>query len=164
MRSQRKKHVAALAYALGVCSAAGIFGVLAQEPRIVVTVTGSNIVPRIEGETSLPVQVITREDIERANLQTAAELLSTVSANMSFQSYHEAQAMAGSSQPGFASASLRGLSYNRTLILLNGRRVVNYALAPTQRRPELFPSRRSIESRYSKTARPRSTAATLSLA
>ena len=94
-----------------------------------VTVTGSNIIPRIEGETALPVQVITREDIERANIQTAAELLSTVSANMSFQSYHEAQAMAGSSQPGFAGASLRGLSYNRTLILLNGRRVVNYALA-----------------------------------
>jgi len=113
---------------LGVCSAVGLSSGSPQD-RILVTVTGSNIVPQIEGETALPVQVITREDIERANIRTAAELLSTVSANLSFGSYFEAQGMAGSGQPGFSGASLRGLSYNRTLILLNGRRLVNYAFA-----------------------------------
>lgn len=93
-----------------------------------IIVTGSNI-PRIDGETSLPVQVITREEIERANIQTAAELVGTISANMSFQAANEAQALVGSGAPGFAGASLRGLSYNRTLLLLNGRRVVNYAFS-----------------------------------
>jgi iron complex outermembrane receptor protein len=97
---------------------------------IKLTVTGSNIIPRIEGETALPVQVITREEIERANIQTAAELMNTVSANMSFNAFNETQSIAGAPfQPGFAGPSLRGLSYNRTLILLNGRRLVNYALS-----------------------------------
>jgi iron complex outermembrane receptor protein len=130
MRLQRKRHVVALAYALGVCSAAGLFGASAQDQRILVTVTGSNIIPRVEGETSLPVQVITHEDIERANIQTAAELVNTLSANMSYGAFNETQSMnGGASQPGFAGASLRGLGYNRTLILLNGRRIANYAFS-----------------------------------
>jgi iron complex outermembrane recepter protein len=81
------------------------------------------------GETALPVQVITREQIERAGIQTAAELLNTVSANMSFNSFSETQAITGGSgQPGFAGASLRGLAYQKTLILFNGRRIANFAL------------------------------------
>ena len=45
-----------------------------------VEVTGSRIA-RIDGETALPVQVIGRDEIERGNWTTAAELLSFVSAN-----------------------------------------------------------------------------------
>jgi iron complex outermembrane recepter protein len=128
---RRKGIAAALAYALGIGSTAAWIDASAQEQqnqRILVTVTGSNIIPRIEGETALPVQVITREDIERANFQTAAELLKTVSANMSSGSFTEVQLPVGSSQPGLAGASLRGLTYQRTLILFNGRRIANYAL------------------------------------
>ena len=131
MAYRRKGIAAALAYALGIGSTAAWIDASAQEQqnqRILVTVTGSNIIPRIEGETALPVQVITREDIERANIQTAAELLKTVSANMSFGSFTEVQSPVGSSQPGLAGASLRGLTYQRTLILFNGRRIANYAL------------------------------------
>jgi hypothetical protein len=47
--------------------------------------------------------------IERANIQTAAELLNTNLANMSFGSFTETQGLAGSSQPGLSDASLRGL-------------------------------------------------------
>ena len=46
--------------------------------------------------------------IERANIQTAAELLNTNLANMSFGSFTETQGLAGSSQPGLSDASLRG--------------------------------------------------------
>ncbi len=91
-----------------------------------ITVTGTNI-PGVAAETGLPLQIITREMIERANIQTAAELVNTISANMSFGSFTETQALVGSSQPGLAGASLRGLGLNRTLVLFNGRRVANYA-------------------------------------
>src|SRR5947209_7226084 len=128
MGFQRKRIATALTCALGIGSSTACVDASGQEPQIVVTVTGSNIIPRIEGETALPVQVITREDIERANIQTAAELLKTVSANMSFGSFTEVQQPVGSSQPGLAGASLRGLTYQRSLILFNGRRIANYAL------------------------------------
>ena len=132
MRLQCKRIAVALAYALVVASVAGLFSTSAQAQRTLVSVTGSNIVPKIEGETSLPVQVITRDDIERANIQTAADLVNTLSANMSALGYSETQALGpGSAQPGFAGASLRGLGYARTLILLNGRRVANYAFNNT---------------------------------
>jgi len=102
----------------------------AVENRIKVIVTGSNI-PTIERETSLPVQIITREEIERANIQTAAQLVNTISATMSFSAFNEAQALGGQNggigQAGFAGAALRGLGYQATLVLLNGRRIANWA-------------------------------------
>jgi iron complex outermembrane receptor protein len=51
----------------------------AAERRIRVFVTGSNI-PTVERQTGLPVQVITRGEIERANFETAAELINSISA------------------------------------------------------------------------------------
>ncbi len=46
-----------------------------------VEVTGSHI-PRTEIETALPVQVITREEIERSGSTTVAEVMAKVSANI----------------------------------------------------------------------------------
>jgi iron complex outermembrane receptor protein len=92
-----------------------------------VEVTGSAI-KRIEGEAALPVQVITRAEIVKAGLTTAAEIVAKVSANSnglsdggSLQSggYHD--------QTGFNSANLRGLGTSSTLVLLNGRRMANFA-------------------------------------
>jgi len=45
-----------------------------------IEVTGSNI-PRTAGESALPVQTITAEDIRRGGWSTAAELMAHVSAN-----------------------------------------------------------------------------------
>jgi iron complex outermembrane recepter protein len=55
----------------------------ADESRgtIKIEVTGSNIL-RSEAESALPVQVITREEIERSGSTTVAELMSKVSANV----------------------------------------------------------------------------------
>jgi len=92
-----------------------------------IEVTGSNL-KRLDAEAAAPVQVITRQDIERQGIVTAAQLLDRLSANMSFNGYNESQAIGDAAQPGFAGASLRGLGYARTLVLLNGRRVANYAL------------------------------------
>jgi iron complex outermembrane receptor protein len=104
----------------------------AQAPpaRERIEVTGSNI-PRVDGETGLPVQVITRADIERGGVQTAQDLLDRVSANQSFGSWNDAKGV-GDPRAGFTSASLRALGSQRTLILLNGRRLAPYALTGGQ--------------------------------
>jgi iron complex outermembrane recepter protein len=100
----------------------------AQAPQKLdkIEVTGSNI-KRIDGETALPVTVIKKEDIERTGVTTTAQLLDKFQLN-SGAVYNISQGVGDSGQPGFAGASLRGLGPNNTLILLNGRRVANYAL------------------------------------
>ncbi len=94
-----------------------------------IEVTGSNI-KRIEGETALPVTVISRQDIEKTGATTAAELLNTLSA-ISAGGYSLSQGLGEAGRPGNTSVSLRGLGDTNTLILLNGRRLANYAFAVT---------------------------------
>ena len=89
-----------------------------------VTVTGSHI-PRSDIETALPVQVITREDIERSGSTTVAELVAKVSANV--QGFNDQTSVGNLDMPGLSSVNLRGLGEGYTLVLLNGRRVANYA-------------------------------------
>lgn len=90
-----------------------------------IEVTGSSI-KRIEGETALPVQVIRREDIEKSSVTTAAELLTKISANAAAltDGAHFSD-IAG--QRGFSGANLRGIGVSSTLVLLNGRRLANFA-------------------------------------
>jgi iron complex outermembrane receptor protein len=89
-----------------------------------ITVTGTRI-PAVDGQTGLPVQVISRVEIERANFQTAEELVHAISTT--YTGFTEAQSLGGTGQPGFAAAALRGIGHQATLVLLNGRRIANYA-------------------------------------
>jgi iron complex outermembrane recepter protein len=98
--------------------------VLAQDQRV--EITGSSI-KRIEGETALPVQVITREAIDKTGATTAAELLRTISANNAPLTDGASITDSVSGQRGFNGANLRGLGVSSTLILLNGRRMANFA-------------------------------------
>lgn len=91
-----------------------------------IEITGSSI-KRIEGETALPVQVITREDIEKAGVTTAAELLKTISASTAPLSDGASITDGTSGQRGFNGANLRGIGVSSTLVLLNGRRLANFA-------------------------------------
>jgi iron complex outermembrane receptor protein len=104
--------------------------VAAQEPAETqklgaVYVTGSNI-PRTDIESALPIQVITREDIERSGAINAAALMSQVSANLIGTTD---AIFIGTGRPALSSANLRGLGDGSTLVLLNGRRAANYAAA-----------------------------------
>ncbi|WP_038488714.1 TonB-dependent receptor [Janthinobacterium agaricidamnosum] len=92
-------------------------------PRV--EITGSAI-KRVESETALPVQVITRADIEKAGVTTAAELMARVSANVGGLT-DGASINVGGDQRGFNSANLRGIGTSSTLVLLNGRRMANFA-------------------------------------
>jgi iron complex outermembrane receptor protein len=91
-----------------------------------VTVTGSRI-KRLDGETALPVTTLTREDIEKTGLTTASELVKTLSANTAPLSDGASITDGTSGQRGFNGANLRGIGVSSTLILLNGRRLANFA-------------------------------------
>ncbi|MDQ4626502.1 TonB-dependent receptor [Janthinobacterium lividum] len=90
-----------------------------------VEITGSAI-KRLESETALPVQIITRAEIEKAGVTTAAELMARVSANVGGLT-DGASINIGGDQRGFNSANLRGVGTSSTLVLLNGRRMANFA-------------------------------------
>ncbi|CUI08609.1 TonB-dependent receptor [Massilia antarctica] len=90
-----------------------------------VEITGSAI-KRIVTDTPLPVQVVTREEIEKAGVTTAAELMARISSNVGGLT-DGASINVGGDQRGFNSANLRGIGTSSTLVLLNGRRMANFA-------------------------------------
>ncbi len=122
---QRKKVASALAYMLGVGGAMSLIAAPAQAADIKVDVTGSNI-KRVEGEGALPVQVLTKQDIERTGATTAYELLNFVSANNSGGNVSLGNVI-GATTFSAQTASLRGLGGQATLILVNGKRVQSFA-------------------------------------
>jgi iron complex outermembrane recepter protein len=97
---------------------------VAQEQRV--EITGSSI-KRIEGETALPVQIIRREDIAKSGATTASELIKTLTANTAPLGDGASITDGTSGQRGFNGANLRGIGVSSTLVLLNGRRLANFA-------------------------------------
>ncbi|MCU0764578.1 MAG: TonB-dependent receptor, partial [Burkholderiaceae bacterium] len=89
-----------------------------------VVVTGSHI-PQTDLEGPAPVQIISRDEIERSGVTTVEQLLERVPANVN--GITAAQSVGNATQPGLAAANLRGLGAGSTLVLLNGRRLSNYA-------------------------------------
>ena len=96
-----------------------------------VEVTGSSI-KRIKDEGALPLQVISRKDIERQGIVSAEQLISTLSVNGNGLDNlaSNADVVAGQARGnnGASSANLRGQGAASTLILLNGRRVASHGL------------------------------------
>jgi iron complex outermembrane receptor protein len=90
-----------------------------------IEVTGSNI-KRVDTETVAPVQVITREEIEKSGKTTIADVLRDLPANQG-NSYNET--FTNSFSPGASGISLRGLGLKATLTLVNGRRMASYGFA-----------------------------------
>jgi len=89
-----------------------------------IEVTGSNI-RRVDTETVAPVEIISREQIERSGQPTVAEYLRTIPANLGSLS----ESFTNSFASGASGISLRGLGQKATLVLLNGRRVSGYGFA-----------------------------------
>jgi iron complex outermembrane receptor protein len=114
-----------LAGAAIAASAAALPALAQQAPMATVEITGSAI-KRVEAETSLPVQIITRAEIEKAGVTTAAELMTRIAANSGGLT-DGASINVGGDQRGFNSANLRGIGTSSTLVLLNGRRMANFA-------------------------------------
>ena len=81
-------------------------------------VTGSRI-KRIDVEEARPVVVITREDIELSGRESVADVLR----NSAVNSFGSSREVSGSSWIGQATIDLHGIGANRSLVLLDGRRV-----------------------------------------
>ena len=124
------KQMSKTVLASAVATALGLMGqsAWAQEaPKMQrVEITGSSI-KRIDSETALPVQLITREDIDKMGATTAAELVKNISANTAPLTDGPSISDSTSGQRGFNGANMRGIGVSSTLILLNGRRLANFA-------------------------------------
>ena len=101
----------------GLASAAA----LAQSTQRV-EITGSSI-KRVDAETALPVTVITRADIDRTGATTAQDLVALIPSVFGGLVVASNVGSTGNA----SSAGMRGLDPKYTLVLLNGRRVANYA-------------------------------------
>ncbi len=87
-----------------------------------VEITGSSI-RRLATETSLPITTVRASDFAKQGLSTAQEVLNAIPMN---QSSEGSTAAVGSGTGGRATADLRGLGGDKTLVLLNGRRLANH--------------------------------------
>jgi iron complex outermembrane receptor protein len=110
-------------------SAAAVAQETAAAPVEKIEVTGS-LIKRIEGETALPVSVVTKEEIQKSGASTVEQLLqalpvaTTAGATTSSQN-------AGALTAGLTAVSLHGLGSVRVLVLVNGRRVAPYGVVST---------------------------------
>ena len=95
---------------------------LAQDVQRV-EITGSSI-KRIDAESSLPVTIIRAEELIRAGVTTAEQVIGRIAASQSTLGVSQG---IGGTTGGQSEASLRGLGGNKTLVLLNGRRIANHA-------------------------------------
>jgi iron complex outermembrane recepter protein len=87
-----------------------------------VEITGSRI-KRINSEGPVPVEVITREEIERKGVASTNDLLRSLSY---MSSYNDELLSNSPNGTGSATAGFRGLTGDQTVVLLNGRRLANY--------------------------------------
>lgn len=123
-RSLRLMFSGSVAVGLGFATQAA----MAQEatgPVQRVEITGSSV-KRVDAETALPVQLITKADIARTGATSTEELLQSIAAFSSAGATSNATG-AGTSTGGLSSISLRGLGSARTLVLVNGRRLAAFA-------------------------------------
>jgi iron complex outermembrane receptor protein len=103
--------------------------VLAQDEPVMqrVEVTGSSI-KRLQAETANPLSVIKADEFIKAGVTNVQEALSRIPANQSGMGAGNSVGGNYSGLPtgGQASADLRGLGGDKTLVLLNGRRLANH--------------------------------------
>ncbi len=87
-----------------------------------VEITGSSI-KRLASETALPISAIRAEDFVKQGLSTVQEVLNTIPMNQTSTSSSQS---VGLGTGGQSMADLRGLGGNKTLVLLNGRRLASH--------------------------------------
>ena len=111
-------------FSSGIALSLGMFAhpAFSQEAVQRVEVTGSSI-KRLAAESSLPVTVIRADDFVKQGLTTAEQVVSSLASNQSSQGGSQS---VGASTGGVSLADLRGIGSNKTLILLNGRRIANH--------------------------------------
>ncbi|MEO8384081.1 MAG: TonB-dependent receptor plug domain-containing protein, partial [Betaproteobacteria bacterium] len=116
-----------------ICVAAPAVAQTSPTPQSVerVIITGSSI-KRVESEGALPIQVITREEIDRKGIVSAEQLVSLLTSNGNgldnLASNSDVVAGQDRGNNGASAANLRGQGSASTLVLLNGRRMAAHGL------------------------------------
>src|SRR6266446_5249629 len=94
----------------------------AQQTIERVEITGSSI-KRIDAETALPVQIVSRQEIEATGSANVEQFLQGLGVALQGNSNSVAASASGATTGGVSSVSLRGLGSQRTLVLIDGKRV-----------------------------------------
>jgi len=94
----------------------------AQQTIERVEITGSSI-RRVDAETALPVQIVTRQEIEATGSANVEQFLQGLGVALQGNSNSVVATASGATTGGVSSVSLRGLGSTRTLVLVDGRRV-----------------------------------------
>src|SRR5471032_172267 len=87
-----------------------------------VEVTGSSI-KRLSSQTALPITSIKADDFIKQGLTTAQDVMNTIPMNQSSQGSSQS---VGLGTGGQSTADLRGIGADKTLVLLNGRRIASH--------------------------------------
>ncbi|WP_167086452.1 TonB-dependent receptor plug domain-containing protein [Massilia frigida] len=123
-RSLRLVFSGGIAVGLGLAALPAVAQTASQDNSMQrVEITGSSI-KRLAAETAMPITIIKREDIERTGATSAQDLVNLIPGN--FGGGVSANNVGASGVP--STANLRALGARYTLVLLNGRRVANYAV------------------------------------
>ncbi|NHZ43227.1 TonB-dependent receptor domain-containing protein [Massilia aquatica] len=126
MKLSKLAHTIALMFVAGSAAAQA-----ADQSMARVEITGSSI-KRIAREGALPVEVISRKQIEAQGIVNAEQLIATlnINGNGSDNLASNADVTSGSQRGnnGASSANLRGQGADSTLVLLNGRRVATHGM------------------------------------
>jgi iron complex outermembrane receptor protein len=116
---------------IGVVSPAIAQEVQSDKPVQRVEITGSSI-KRIAREGALPVEIISRKQLQEQGIVTAEQLISTLSVNATgsdnLASNADVTSGAQRGNNGASSANLRGQGADSTLVLLNGRRIATHGM------------------------------------
>src|SRR5258708_4980666 len=89
-----------------------------------VEITGSAI-KRIDAETAVPVTILKVDELKKEGLTSVEQIVARLASSQMTQGISQA---VGTGSGGAAFANLRGLGQNKTLVLLNGRRLANNAV------------------------------------
>ncbi len=119
---ERTKLCAGLVLAFGgLAIAPGV--VFAQDSTTLqrVEITGSAI-KSIDAETAVPITILKADDLKKEGIVTIEQVMNLVAGNQSLQGTNQS---VGLVTGGSAFSNLRGLGQNKTLVLLNGRRIAN---------------------------------------
>ena len=113
----RKSCVVATEFALAMMAAPLAFG-QASPPPTKIEVTGSRIPLQQNVESHSPISVISADDIKIEGTRNVENLLNNMP-----QVFADQNATVANGASGTATVNLRGLNPNRTLVLMNGRRM-----------------------------------------
>jgi iron complex outermembrane receptor protein len=90
-----------------------------------ITITGSSIKRNINDQQALPVTIYSVEELRSSGVSSTEEIVQRITSSQSSMGISQS---VGSTTGGRSNANLRGLGSNKTLVLLDGRRLAFFGI------------------------------------